>query len=1503
MRHFCEELKSGSHKHKLKEYKHLVHQIADWYQDNYQRYAVLLQTEAKSFYEKMNDTLEVCTTSLEFTEKLTYNFSAKVSYFSVSDTLVKLILSCFSYGPTIKFFNEHELQYSRDIPDGKSWLEYNCNEIIMTEILAKVLKDNNINYSFDLQVLLRDRADRSKSIHSSRPSKCLSALRCYNTIRNMLLFLNEDYANSLQPFLVQDAFFDFNQFLSNPCNFNFTDHTTMLIVDSVHDIRGDYRGVVANLPWDVVIDLDGYSEYGGLLGAIKHNNIRLEPLNQSVIDGYKKTNHTFQKGQTLWYRCGNYQMPNYLFTDFTIKSYICFRSGNPSGNKREWGQHIQNIMRPLLERADRSERPINLVALTDDSLLVQNLINACHSLRLHDYFVTWIGLSNKDAEDIQEYWFSDDEEDMEEHFRLFVCPTLQFFEAAANHSSFWPVRTSLDSRFSLPCDVSGSIVIPENIRNQMANFFEPLYDNCETFYSAQEEELKNQFDSGGIATWNLIDNQYAIPLKDEKRVNRILNAIRAILGVIQIEPQKRLYFLRHKAGLGGTTFARQLAWKLHRDYATLCVTHYESGKIPSLIENLYDNVLEKSPIVLLADDTLPGLKNLCDDICRTERRCILIVSCRTTNNVTTFYPKSGLDELNVLDDNSIRQLKEHFKKVSPLQITLLEDKSNAFDTTITGEMCAPFIIGLYFFEEKFNIDEYVCKVLDSLPARRYADALAYIALGDRYGYKNIPTSLIKNILVLKPREDFLSYAHSADSLILSNADRTGVPCYSFKHYLLAQRYLEFYSQRYYPSSVHTADESIDLKNTLYHLTASLIEDIANLMERGIRKDSYLEFLIFILIQNKDDFDHRLSALMTDIGRTDSQIALLKCLADRFQPYAETAIARGEEEFLMGDVRLLRMVSHANAHLGRLYWREQRFVENAIVRSDLARKYMPYEDPDIYHMSGSFLMERLNEQCTECTELYKKQNVIVTAETFRRLELNLADAEQDFDDTCRFGSPEYGYPSKLKLYYQYLEFVYSVKEIKTSKDITLLSDNQKQIQMEFVHTLDASKSFDDFDQEATELIERYEGLFDANILFHDPSTPIQFYQNRVDLYRKDPSKILELNAALRGLIFARINSARIKGDGKISFQSIPNPERLQEDIESLLRQTYDLATYREYTLRSSLYHYWMQLAKVTQTSLETALEYALDWKELEEIRANRTKDPEPYYYLRAIYYLLYMRGAKNRLYEAVAISSEIQTLVIGKKFDSKRGGIKKIRDMIVVGKEMGQLLDVSSCINDEERMKIVAIQRKIPFTWDATFEGLLNTRTAQMMVFSPDAWNGEKVILQIGAGTGNTLSDEQRAHNIRFFAGYSVERLVAISDSAKDITSKELFDIISIVKQISKVPYSVNVHVRGVPNVTQQNRTMNTGKVSLDSSSIKSASTINKGKPVRAKIVCEKAGSSKKKLSFDVEFVEKGETFRGVIFDVFKKNKITNLRAALQNGEKIKAKVIGQMENGLYKLDY
>lgn len=1412
---FCQEIESNQQLRN--QYCRRVRNIAKWYKATFERYNTILKTEigmetlAKELGEISCDSTVIADMAQEFLDDLDYANGAKMSYFSMSDALVKLILSKFSFGPgpNNQFLTEcgisARLQFKD--PSRKSWLGCRADVYELAEILAKILRDKVGSFNIDFQALSSDREARAKLTHSGEASLCLSAMRCYNVIRDMLIFMDSDYCDQL-PFFEFEELFDYDRMLAEPCCFSFDNATTILIADSVHDVRRDYRKAIANMQWNLVVDLDGYSDCGGLLETVEHNRIQREVLCRNVADNLTQ----LPIDHTLWYRCGEYQSIDFLPKDsLSIGAYTEFHKNLPcSGRYVRMADKLNNlceILMDLLLCAKNCDRIINIVILTDNTNIVKYLIRAAESsnVRLEDYFITWVGLAS--TEEVRNVCaeYSGDREWMQTHFCHHSCLTYQFYQAFSEHGSYWQPRQSLKSNFSIP-SVNGPVALSENERNNIANDFLALYDHCEEETAERSAELKLQFYSGNIASWNTIANEYIPRLRKSSEFEQMKQAIKTLLGQTQQNPQKRLFFIKHTAGIGGSTVARQLVWDLHLDYAVLEVRNYVPQTFKTRIEHLYDSVLDKSPIILFADDTLPYFKNLCDEVCRLDRRCILVSACRSESGILRDYPNANYKAVSSIQDSAIPILRERYRQVSPLSEMELRQKDDSFAYIVRGPMLTPFIIGLYYKEQDFSIESYVSKALNGCYERRYADILAYLAMCDRYKCKNLPVSFVRQILGLPMREDFLRLVPAASSVVTVERQSSGIEYYHFMHPLLSDCFLDKYCEKYYGGKEN-------LRNAVYELSFHLIDHMAETSKTLPENAPHLDILISIMIQNKrgesDVQPQYLSALMMDIGMPESQRQLMNHLATKFQPLADGILSshsrNPDEYFKRNEQQILRLVSHSYAHLGRMYSRDAHNHAEAYESFKKAIEYMPDDDPNVFHMAGSALLDKLKQK-------FDDSNAEFDQKALSDIHEDVQCAGEYFDNTICYGSPEYGYPSKLELLYRTLQFLFRINNIQSEADLPKLDHTSRLLQSEFMDTLEEAKNYYDFDDIAREKISEYENRFRSQIVFGNYSQAVEYYQNKVDALRSGPD-IVGYGNSLRSLIFAQINQARYKNPEVPFYYNLKNARKMLTDIESLLLQPFDPERFSDYALRTQMFHYWMLLAKHLEISVDQGLVMAKRWMTMEEDRRNNL-NPEPYYYQNVLLRLSIKSGNAASIDELRELTHLIGGYDIDGVFDRHRGSLTKIRDVFVSGKEMGQLLDVTHCKADEEIYESVIKQKRTPVPVSAHFEECLNQGLAYLKIYDPVPWSKEQVRMNIGRRSHSSLTSAQVGHRIMFVMGFGVCYLVALSYNAADIDAGEKMRILNAVSDAHATPKAGNESPKKLMTGSDNKPTQNATAVAI-----------------------------------------------------------------------------------------
>lgn len=1361
---FCSKVSSNQYENQA--YQKKVDAIAKWYRRNFERYSALMQIEAnidqkilsllEENDEKLIDALGI--------RDLGYTYDAKLSYFVVSDTLIKLILSMYSYGPDDDTLNRYGVTMSASIR-ADSWIECSAKSVVMTELIARVLaieKQNrpDLEWRFDLMALQVEREARNEITHRGEYARCMSAIRCYNTIRNMLIFMDSTYGEL--PEFEYSVQFDLNHFLATPCDFDFEHYTTVLIAESVHDVPAYQRSVVANLPWDMVIDLDGYSEQGGLLSSVSHNRIRKQVLDLSA----SRQAQPLLRGNTLWYRCGDYQ-------DYSIRPGAITVNGHTSFHTGLGRPPVRKVLENLLKKMEDTDRPLNIVVLDDRQDFVQELIGLLSNFEVGSYFVTWIGLSGQNDADICRNMFYRDWDLMEIAFRCFRAPVRHFFEAFSDNRNRWTSRQPITAQFTLQGE-HGPVTIDENTRINLEPYFDVLYDGCEVVPAETAEQECMNFFRGHAASWSTIASQLAVPLKSVAETKKITDHIRSVLGKTGSDPGQRFVLIKHTSGMGGTTLARQIAWELHKlKYPVLSVKSFDSVRVPTMLENLYDSILETGPFVLLVEDTMQDRDRLFEYIKRINRRCVLICACRENSGIR--IPGAKEYYLKVLGDDQIAQLRNRFRSARLQQgfgPTTPEIEQYIDNALNDARMCTPFIIGLHYFENNFCIHDYVHKAIRSA-SPQLKDVLACMALCDKYGSKYVPSSFVRNALDVRTKGPFFHQYPAAESLICQGTENE-IDVFYFKHWLLSEYFLEEYSNGAYTAMLAKTAQML----------ITVVESVPRINKH------HINMLIYTLVQNRDYSDD-FSRLMMDIGDESTQRSIMHRLADTFVEMANQAKENIEQDSTLQsidsnsdcDLLVTRLVSHAYAHLGRMYSRHT--LHNYDKAEEMFRRsldYMVENNSRIYHMCGTGILDRLRSIWDAVIPGEKP-----TAELRAEFRQSIEDAADYFDCACRFGSPGYGYPSKLELYYRYLEYVYKAYEIRNDEEIRRLPPEEQLIQGEFLRTLEEAQNtahYEDFETEARSRIEHYESRFHSSILFGHYGLAISFYENLIQKYEQQQD-LDRLLLARRNLLFIRINKLRQDyGENYPYGMKTSEANKIFDDVNRILSETTGMPeTYGEYRNLTAFYRYWFQFGKLTEKPVDHGLTMANRWVEIERYFSTsaRNENAEPFYHLTT---MLYLSILDNPLARAdVSRAKELQAKL--SRMDSTRRGIRyKIRDIYVNGKGMGRLRDVSRFGRQDEVLsflqyadKELKLSRPIPV--DARITDI--SSHAVLEIYNPNQWSSLNASMYVGKESGNSFSSNQINNRTRFLMGFGFDGIEALSATAKDLAS-QTFDLNEILSK-------------------------------------------------------------------------------------------------------------------------
>ena len=193
MRKLCVQLESGNKKNEKHKYETIFREIKKWYLEQYDHYETLIKNDMISALgQEIIDQI----TSWDELKMTGYtdNFSAKVNLFNMADIMCKLMLSVYSYGP------DATIPVDFKKASKGSWLECKLNVNHINELLQFQLKAHNEGSRINLAALTEDRKVRNDLTHHGEVSICSSAIRCYNVLREMIIFMEPESCSELPRF-------------------------------------------------------------------------------------------------------------------------------------------------------------------------------------------------------------------------------------------------------------------------------------------------------------------------------------------------------------------------------------------------------------------------------------------------------------------------------------------------------------------------------------------------------------------------------------------------------------------------------------------------------------------------------------------------------------------------------------------------------------------------------------------------------------------------------------------------------------------------------------------------------------------------------------------------------------------------------------------------------------------------------------------------------------------------------------------------------------------------------------------------------------------------------------------------------------------------------------------------------------------------------------------------------------------------------------------------------
>lgn len=1340
MLQYCARLETGDKKSERGIYEKIYKDIKDWYIKQHHEFELMLKNELVS---------QLCNNILEQDEQdlldiseylgitgLSDNWQSKLDLYSAVDIMCKQILSKFSYGPE----SSMPVSFKKS---NCSWLSCKLEVHHMYELLQMQLESNNCGQRINLSVLMEERTVRSKLTHSGEISVCLSAIRCYNVLREMIVLMDNDQYSLLPRFEYPEiAVCDMQKFLSYTNRLNFSEEQTVLVVGSLHDIMTEGKAVLANLPWTVVLDFDGYSAFGGLRSCVDHQYIHDQKLTKATIGHY-----TPVKGYTTWFTCGDFC--NYRYTNVPRDS-IYFSTKQPfESNYYSIDNKIRDIFSDLMSILSQQLKPINVVFLHNEKSLAKDLLAECGKYYLPEQYTFTSIYYYPQAE------WDEKLSELNPRYRgskqLYFWNTLScsldsFFDGLIEYESAFPTQNAVPNINMLPSE-DGLKQISNNTALNLGVFFDVLYSNCgEAEYEEAQKSLAD-FYHGGLPSWAVFRHNGAILLMGKNTYEQKLEMVRDALRRMPEKSGHKIINIIHSPGIGGSTLLRQIGWDLHLEYPVMLVRKYDN-QISSLIMQLYDEL--KKGILIIADETINEIDKLKEDIKKTPRACALVVAGRAKHLVV------GKNEreipFNTIRASSESELQDKFKEYSNLTPAEKQNKDYNYSTFINQSpfMKCPFIIGLYYLDKSFNgIDDYVNQIMKSISETREIETAAMIALCDYYGQIGLPRILVDNNLGIPPRNDYLRTHHYAESAFIQSTEHGDVPVYRSKHYLISLALLEKCCQSLYGST---------LTSSLSAISEIIINAIHAECQRkfsGVYQ-SILERLFIDKSYNQQSF----SQLILEIPLPISRKHVLECLASKFKALA---LSKSPCEA----IEIYCMAAHFYGHLGRLCSKRDGGVENVEDAKLYAKEAVDLmeaviadnPDPLIYHMYGeackNYLRKKLDEQIDK-----------PTPSKYEFFESIIEETSSIFDQAAECGSEEYSSASKLGMYIMYLKRVYLWEKIDRTERITRLSTTQAGYRKE-IEELIVFLSERPMNETTQDLFQRYKNEYRSQIMMNNYSVAIQYYENLLAQLENTAGRDIEIQEARRGLISVRMSRFNEKASKNEDIPIEMDPKELNsvlDLLEQTLAQSIDIHDYRKYNQRMGGYSQWFYLAKMrgSNRSVHKALFYAQRWNEL-ALQA-KTDDPRPAYYLYILSVLSLLDGNKTSKEDIKKYRKQCYDLATRARYKTDI-----VRDILVDGVGLSRLMDMRHAKNS---IKYLENSGRSPIVLEGIFEEIAGGKG---IISIQKPINLAKETIRFNLGTvdrSNTIGQRQLSHTLGSFVGFSYERFEAIDKYVRDYSAQE-----------------------------------------------------------------------------------------------------------------------------------
>jgi hypothetical protein len=1145
---------------------------------------------------------------------------------------------------------------------------HNLHEMI--EILVDKLLPCPLEIGIDLFYILRYKDTRNQATHSLN----IKELNAYPR-----LFLNGQ--RFIKQYVKPDAQFenweietktfdyaDFNQIFKT----SLYDNIRILVLPPYHDCSKEQLEVLRKYHWNIVLDFDPYSSLNGAFSKLQSDKTRLVQL--SGIESYP--DNDFMVEDTVWVMCdGDKQMG--------IKSFKPSNKQNSSGEyipamlegNQNWTEcyNLEKSSLPtkkLLNKFfkkyfSRIEYNTEIVFLMDYAKRVNEVIygSVSDNLNTLSYGINMFFLN----ESLTEQLYAD----AKDYTNWYIFDTsLQSFLDKVD-SNISATKVVKDDRFLLPCNAPCNGVLTRKSYYHISQQFYVLHSNFplrEDDDSADTANLgKHLFDfsRGEEASWLLIMKKMVAQFDIFDTVYRKVEKA--------VSSGKRFFNIYHVAGFGGSTIAKQVAFKLHDTYPVLFMKKYDKNDLDKRITQVYN--LTHQRIVIFVED------NLFDNALNDRSECIRIAeatsaqvtfifvgrkpqSYRNSEKDSIFICKYGLEDINKLIDFNLAALgtKETKRK-------LFSESSETYLEKLGEENVCPFLVNLSIYKDEFiRIDDYVQPFVSEIEKRSELKKIfVYACIFSRYINKGIPVQFISKQLSLADVKLVDNVRDEYDALLYKkNNSEFFITELSIRAPFLADCLLR--------KLIGNNEEGIVFREELNGYLKKLIIDVKNFYSTSLYASKCLRQLFIDKSSVASDY----SEAMEVVASQD-----LNVLFKYFAPIIaklwnkDNISLAGEiyEELIKAYPNESYFYAHAArfyAYTGRDFNQARKYYNIAIEK--IKGDNQEFAKADIYHVKGMCLREEL----FKTIEMLPQEKDLKQHIDYTVIKELSKEAEATFEMTRQIAlganskTVEYACTAWLTLIVKLLDKshkygVFSTSEIEeyveTAQD--LISD------LEEIYILSEKENNFDYDDQLDDLVRKKEFI---NSFQKDFSTAIGRWNN---FYGNENMK-----GNYKNCVYACKNKYYLleRDTNNFTFISQENQNR----INVLAEDYYDsLIHLKENELRIGDLQTYLAIARLAHGNVSRAMSLISNLY----LQKKDKVDPRILLYRYILKFLQAYNGEKLSLQECISFIKEC------KSYTEKMPGSTNSLEFYREGIEMGQLVSKRWIINVHPDLRVQIYKAK------------------------------------------------------------------------------------------------------------------------------------------------------------------------------------------------------------------